>query len=77
MEHSHMQVHVMNIFNKEIVSMEHISSDQIKKRDQNDVERNYSERFMFLKLLIFVFRMLNYMHFKSNVNSLTPKVELF
>ena len=33
MEHSHMQVHVMNIFNKEIVSMEHISSDQIKKRD--------------------------------------------
>ena len=33
MEHLHMQVHVMSIFNKGIDSMGHISSGQIKKRD--------------------------------------------
>ena len=33
MEHLHMQVHVMSIFNKGIDSMEHILSGRIKKRE--------------------------------------------
>ena len=53
MEHSHMQVHVMNIFNKEIVSMEHISSDQIKKRDSKWCSVESFWRILVTKALVF------------------------